>query len=103
MRRKAATQRTARYASCLLLLLSTSCASKPQPIVSADTSCYSFKHISFDDAQRAAVTANYPLWKTAAEQVASHNTEYDKKCADPVAPSADKSAESPKKAGWFGW
>lgn len=102
MRREAGTPLIVLCASLLLTLSLTSCARPSQPIVSADTSCYSFKHISFNDAQRAAVAANLPLWKSAAEQVASHNTEYDKKCADPVAPLADKPAE-PKKTGWFGF
>jgi len=49
-------------------------------IVEADTSCDRFAHISFNDAQRAAVAANWDLWESAAEQVAAHNIEYDKRC-----------------------
>lgn len=63
----------------LLTTLLTSCASPP-PIVSADTSCDRYKHISADDAQRAAIKANWPLWDSLARQIAAHNDSYDGKC-----------------------
>jgi len=64
---------------CLLLMSLSGCA-RPPVIVEADTSCDRFAHISFNDAQRAAVAANWDLWESAAEQVAAHNVEYDKRC-----------------------
>ncbi len=77
--------RLSRIAIALLLTtsFSTSCASlgnsKP-PIVSSDTSCIRYKHISADDAQRAAMATNMTLWRSLAVQVADHNDAYDKAC-----------------------
>lgn len=63
------------------MMWSTSCASgSPPPIVSADTSCDRFKHISATDVQITAIKGNWPLWESYARQIAAHNTEYDRRC-----------------------
>jgi hypothetical protein len=51
-------------------------------IVSADTSCERFRHISADDDQRAAIKADWGLWETFARQIAAHNEVYDAACAE---------------------
>lgn len=66
-----------------LTMLSTSCAKAPV-IISADTSCERFRHISADDDQRAAIKADWGLWETFARAVADHNDAYDTACAGPV-------------------
>lgn len=61
----------------------TACASAsppPPPIVTADTSCDRFKHISATEAQIAAIKANWSLWESYARQIAAHNDAYDKRC-----------------------
>lgn len=63
-----------------LTLSSTSCDRRPV-IISADTSCERFRHISADDSQRAAVKADWGLWETLARQIADHNDIYDAACA----------------------
>ncbi len=72
-------------AAALVFLLLAGCGSKP-PIVSADTSCERFAHISFHDAQIAAVQADWTLWESVADQVVAHNIEYDKSCLGPTKP-----------------
>lgn len=49
-------------------------------IISADTSCERFRHISANDEQRAAIKADWGLWETFARQVATHNDVYDAAC-----------------------
>ena len=49
-------------------------------MISADTSCERFRHISADDAQRAAIKADWGLWETFARQIADHNDTYDGSC-----------------------
>jgi outer membrane biogenesis lipoprotein LolB len=66
-------------AAAVAILLLTACADKP-PIVSADTSCERFRHISFNDEQIKAVAADWTLWESVADQVVQHNLEYDKHC-----------------------
>lgn len=62
-----------------MLTLLTSC-SRPEIIISGDTSCESFSRIHFNEAQRKAVADNWDLWEVVAFQVASHNITYDAKC-----------------------
>lgn len=54
-------------------------------MISADTSCERFRHISANDEQRAAIKADWGLWETLARQIADHNDAYDAHCA-PVQP-----------------
>lgn len=69
---------------CLVLMMSsTSCAERPL-VISADTSCERFRHISANDEQRAAIKADWGLWETFARQVADHNDAYDAACAEAV-------------------
>lgn len=49
-------------------------------IISADTSCERFRHISASDEQRAAIKADWGLWETFARQIATHNDVYDAAC-----------------------
>jgi hypothetical protein len=72
------------FASWLLTPSLTGCSEQPV-VVSADTSCERFRHISTTDAQRAAVKAGYVMWERLAVQVATHSTEYDKACLKPAA------------------
>lgn len=53
-------------------------------MISADTSCERFRHISANDEQRAAIKADWGLWESFARQVASHNDAYDEQCAEAV-------------------
>lgn len=66
--------------ACLLPTSLTACGDKPPPVVSADTSCDRFAHISFDDRQIEAVKGNWDLWESAVDQIVAHNVEYDKRC-----------------------
>ena len=62
------------------LTTSLSGCGKPPVIISADTSCERFRHISADDEQRAAIKADWGLWETFARQIATHNDVYDAAC-----------------------
>lgn len=73
---------TARFAGFLLLTSLTACSNKPL-VVSADTACERFRHISATASQRAFMAGDWPLWESLGVQIASHNTEYDKKCLGP--------------------
>jgi hypothetical protein len=53
-------------------------------VISADTSCERFRHISANDEQRAAIKADWGLWESFARAVADHNDAYDAACAEPV-------------------
>jgi hypothetical protein len=75
---------SAAIVSLALTLSLTSCGKAPV-IVSADTSCERFRHISANDEQRAAIKADWGLWETLARAIADHNDEYDSRCA-PVQP-----------------
>ena len=61
------------------MMSSTSCAEK-RIVISADTSCERFRHISANDEQRAAIKADWGLWETFARAVADHNDVYDAAC-----------------------
>ena len=64
----------------LALTTSLSACGKAPVIISADTSCERFRHISASDEQRAAIKADWGLWETFARQVATHNDVYDAAC-----------------------
>ena len=49
-------------------------------MISADTSCERFRHISATEEQRDAIKADWGLWETFARQVADHNDTYDAAC-----------------------
>ena len=53
-------------------------------MISADTSCERFRHISASDEQRAAIKADWGLWESFARSVADHNDAYDAHCAEAV-------------------
>ena len=65
--------------SLVLTMSLTNCGKAPV-IISADTSCERFRHISADDDQRAAIKADWGLWETFARQIADHNDAYDAQC-----------------------
>ena len=67
------------FVSLGLTMLSSGCGKAPV-IISADTSCERFRHISANDEQRAAIKADWGLWETFARQIADHNDEYDAAC-----------------------
>lgn len=71
-------------ASILMLMLavaaSVAACSSPPPIVSADTSCERFRHISATDAQIRIFADNWAEMESYADQVVAHNVEYDKHC-----------------------
>ena len=81
-------QRVGRLSSAaivsLVLTISLSACGKAPVIISADTSCERFRHISANDEQRAAIKADWGLWETFARQIASHNDAYDEQCAEAV-------------------
>lgn len=53
-------------------------------VITADTSCERFRHVSASAAQVAAMKADWGLWETYAVQIAQHNVEYDKHCLAPA-------------------
>ncbi len=72
-------------AAALIFLLLTACGDKP-PIVSADTSCERFAHISATDAQIKVFADNWEVMEPYADQIVQHNIEYDKSCLGPTKP-----------------
>ena len=65
--------------SLALTMSSSGCDRRPI-VISADTSCERFRHISANDEQRAAIKADWGLWETFARAVATHNDVYDAAC-----------------------
>jgi len=61
------------------ILLLSAC-SPPLPIVSADTSCERFRHISATDAQIKVFADNWDVMESYADQIVAFNIEYDKHC-----------------------
>lgn len=84
MRSRAVSVPTTLLSACLMLTSVSGCADRPPPpIVSADTSCERFRHISANDAQIKVFTDNWEVMEGYADQVIEHNIEYDKKCLGP--------------------
>ena len=76
-----------RYPSAAVaILLLSACADNPPPIVSADTSCERFAHISANDAQRKVFADNWDVMESYADSVIAHNIEYDKHCLPEAKP-----------------
>jgi hypothetical protein len=65
-------------ASGAILLLSA-CSSNPA-VISGDTSCERFRHISATPAQIKVFADNWEVMETYADQLVQHNLEYDKHC-----------------------
>src|SRR5687768_3466764 len=61
------------------ILLLSACSSNP-PIISGDTSCERFRHISATPAQIKVFADNWEVMETYADQLVSHNLEYDRHC-----------------------
>lgn len=72
-------------AAAATILLLTAC-SPPPPIVSADTSCERFAHISATDAQLKVYQDNWAVMESYADQIVEHNVTYDKACLGPTKP-----------------
>ena len=64
-------------ASAILLL--SACTEKPL-VISADTSCERFRHISANDEQIKVFADNWAVMESYADQILAHNTEYDAHC-----------------------
>ena len=67
------------FAATSLILLLSACAEKPL-VISADTSCERFRHISANDEQIKVFADNWAVMESYADQILAHNTEYDAKC-----------------------
>jgi hypothetical protein len=65
--------------AAVAILLLSACADKP-PIVSADTSCERFRHISANDAQIKVFSDNWEVMESYADAVVAHNITYDEHC-----------------------
>jgi hypothetical protein len=65
--------------AALILIFLSACADKP-PIVSADTSCERFRHISATPAQIKVFADNWEVMETYADQIVAFNIEYDRHC-----------------------
>jgi hypothetical protein len=66
-------------AAAVALLLLSACSSNP-PIISGDTSCERFRHISATPAQIKVFADNWEVMEPYADQIVSHNVEYDAHC-----------------------
>ena len=66
-------------AVALGILLVSACAEKPL-IVSADTSCEKFRHISATDEQIKVFADNWAVMESYADQILTHNAVYDAAC-----------------------
>jgi hypothetical protein len=66
-------------ASTVAILLLSACSSNP-PIISADTSCERFRHISATPAQIKVFADNWEVMETYADQIVAFNIEYDRHC-----------------------
>lgn len=69
-----------KFALCLLMSSVGGCINDHPPVVTGDLSCERFRHISASDAQITVFVSDLPFWKSYIDQVAAHNTEYDKAC-----------------------
>ena len=61
------------------ILLLSACGGNP-PIISGDTSCERFRHISATPAQIKVYEDNWEVMESYADQVVQHNLEYDRHC-----------------------
>jgi hypothetical protein len=66
-------------AAAVAILLLSACSSN-QPIISGDTSCERFRHISATPAQIKVFADNWEVMEPYADQIVSHNLEYDRHC-----------------------
>jgi hypothetical protein len=67
------------FRSLLVLTLLAACSQSP-PVISGDTSCERFRHISATPAQIKVFADNWEVMETYADQLVQHNLEYDKHC-----------------------
>lgn len=67
-------------AAAIALVALSACGNNPPPIVSADTSCERFAHISANDAQIQVFKDNWSVMESYADQVIVHNEMYDRHC-----------------------
>jgi hypothetical protein len=68
-----------RTTAAVAILLLSACGSNP-PVISGDTSCERFRHISATPAQIKVFADNWEVMETYADQIVSHNVEYDAHC-----------------------
>lgn len=68
-----------RAAAAVAILLLSACSSNP-PIISGDTSCERFRHISANDAQIKVFADNWEVMESYADAIVAHNLEYDRHC-----------------------
>ena len=61
------------------ILLLSACTSKPL-VISADTSCERFRHISANDEQIKVFADNWSAMESYADQILAHNAVYDAHC-----------------------
>ena len=61
------------------ILLLSACSSNP-PVISGDTSCERFRHISATPAQIKVFADNWEVMETYADAIVAHNLEYDAHC-----------------------
>lgn len=80
-RRKAVRTLSGAIVGLVLTTSLTACDRRPL-VISADTSCERFRHISANDEQRAAIKADWGLWETLARQIADNNDAYDAACTE---------------------
>ena len=66
-------------AAVIAILLLAGCAEKPL-IVSADTSCEKFRHISATDEQIKVFADNWAVMESYADAIITHNLVYDAAC-----------------------
>jgi hypothetical protein len=76
---KASSKRVSRAVTAVAILLLSACGSNP-PIISGDTSCERFRHISATPAQIKVFADNWEVMETYADAVVAHNIEYDRHC-----------------------
>jgi len=62
-----------------MIVLLPACTSKPL-VISADTSCERFRHISANDEQIKVFADNWSAMESYADQILAHNAVYDAHC-----------------------
>jgi hypothetical protein len=68
-----------RAAAAVAILLLSACGSNPA-VISGDTSCERFRHISATPAQIKVFADNWEVMEPYADQIVSHNVTYDGHC-----------------------